>query len=215
MVAVRERRRLHPNHIRGGAVSDLAGRIPVAVIFQVEPDPERIDTYLGLAASLAPQLAAMPGFIENERFRSQQHPCRLVSLSLWEDEAAAIGWREHGPHRAVQQKGRSGLLKGYRIRVGEIASGPLFAPGSASDLILLQSLGSGTPGEPVAGIIDELAADGLETFVNIRDQGHALVLIERSHPLRDDGSLPAGISLLRVRVLRDYGLTERAEAPHA
>ena len=196
-------------------MNDLASRIPVAVIFQVEPDPQRIDTYLGLAASLAPQLAAMPGFIENERFRSRRNPGRLVSLSLWEDEAAAIGWREHGQHRAVQQKGRSGLLKEYRIRVGEIVGGPVFAPGSASDLILLQSLESGTPGEPVAGIIDELAADGHEPFVNIRDQGHALVLLEKSHPLRDDGSLPAGISLLRVRVLRDYGLTDRAQAPRA
>lgn len=196
-------------------MNEPSDRIPVAVIFQVEPDPQRIDTYLGLAASLAPQLAAMPGFIENERFRSQRHPGRLVSLSLWEDEAAAIGWREHGPHRAVQQKGRSGLLKGYRIRVGEIVGGPVFAPGSTSDLILLQSLGSANPGEPVSGIIDELAADGHETFVNIRNQGHALVLIEGSHPLRDDGSLPAGISLLRVRVLRDYGLTDRAQAPRA
>jgi len=196
-------------------MSDLTARIPVAVIFQVEPDPGRIDAYLGLAASLAPQLAAIPGFIENERFRSQRHPGRLVSLSLWEDEAAAIRWRENTFHRSAQQRGRGGLLKGYRIRVGELVGGPVFAPGSTSDLILLQSLGSGTPGEPAAGIIDELAADGHETFFNIRDPGHALVLIEGSHPLRDDGSLPAGVSLLRVRVLRDYGLTDRAEAPCA
>ena len=196
-------------------MNELAARIPVAVIFQVEPDPERIDAYLGLAANLAPQLAAIPGFIENERFRRQRYPGRLISLSLWEDEAAAIRWRENAFHRSAQQRGRGGLLKGYRIRVGEIVGGPVFAPGSTSDLFLLQSLGNGTAGEPAARIIDELAGDGHETFVNIRDQGHALVLIEGSHPLRDDGSLPAGVSLLRIRVLRDYGLTERDEAPRA
>jgi hypothetical protein len=157
----------------------------------------------------------MPGFIENERFRSQRHPGRLVSLSLWEDEAAAIRWREDSSHRLVQQRGRNGLLKGYRIRVGEILGGPVFARGSAGDLILLQSLASGAPGEPGAGVIDQLAADGHETFVNIRDPGHALALIEGNHSLRDDGGLPAGITLLRIKVLRDYGLTDRTEAPCA
>jgi heme-degrading monooxygenase HmoA len=196
-------------------MSDHAARVPVAVIFQVEPDPERIDAYLGAAASLAPRLAGMPGFIENERFRSQRHPGHLVSLSLWEDEAAAIGWREDSSHRLVQQRGRSGLLKGYRIRVGEVVGGPVFAQGSESDLILLQSLASGAPGELAARVIDQLAADGHETFVNIRDPGHALALIEGDHSLRDDGSLPAGVTLLRIRVLRDYGLTDRTEAPCA
>ena len=196
-------------------MSDLAARIPVAVIFQVEPDPERFDAYLGLAASLAPHLAGMRGFIENERFRSQRHPGRLVSLSLWEDEAAAIRWREDSFHRSAQQKGRGGLLKGYRIRVGEIVGGPMFGPASASDLILLQSLASGGPGEPAARVVDQLAADGHETFVNIRDPGHVLALIEAGHSLRGDGSLPAGITPLRIRVLRDYGLTDRTEAPCA
>lgn len=178
-------------------MSESTARVPVAVIFEVEPDPARIDAYLGLAASLAPQLAAIEGFIENERFRSRRHPGRLVSVSLWEDEAAAIRWREQEFHRSAQQTGRGGLLKDYRIRVGEIVDRP-------ADLVVLQSPGGGT---------GDLIAGGCETFVNIRNPLHTLALHE--DPMRDDGGVPAGVRLLNVRVLRDYGLMDRAEAPHA
>jgi heme-degrading monooxygenase HmoA len=170
--------------------------VNVAVIFEVEPDPQRFDAYLGLAASLAPQLAAIEGFIENERFRSLRHPGRLVSLSLWEDEAAAIRWRENELHRSAQGKGRGGLLKGYRIRVGEIVDGP-------GDLVLLQSRGNGG---------GDLASAGYGAFVNIRDPDDALALT--GSPMRDDGSLPASVRITHVKTLRDYGLMDRAEAPH-
>ena len=161
----------------------------VAVIFEVEPDPDRFDAYLGLAASLAPQLAAIDGFISNERFRSRRYPGRLVSLSLWEDEAAAIRWRENAFHRSAQGRGRGGLLKGYRIRVGNIVDGP-------GDLVLVQSH-------------EGHAAEGYETFVNIREPLHMLALSEGQV---SDG-LPADAHVLHVDVLRDYGLTDRDEAP--
>ncbi|NID16371.1 antibiotic biosynthesis monooxygenase family protein [Luteibacter yeojuensis] len=165
----------------------------VAVIFEVEPDPECFEAYLGLAASLAPRLATVEGFIGNERFRSRHRPGRLVSLSLWENEAAAIRWRENALHRSAQDKGRGGLLKDYRIRVGNIVDG-------RGDLVLLQSL------EGQAG---RLAAAGYEVFVNIRDPSHALALGEE--PV--SGSLLAGVRAMRVEVLRDYGLMDRDESP--
>jgi len=57
-----------------------------------------------------------------------------------------------------------------------------------------------------------LAVDGYEMFVNIRDPLHTLALSEE--PPSDNGSLPADVSILRIDVLRDYGLTDRGEAPH-
>jgi heme-degrading monooxygenase HmoA len=41
-----------------------------AVIFEVQPKPERWDDYLGLAKELKPKLEAIDGFIDNERFES-------------------------------------------------------------------------------------------------------------------------------------------------
>lgn len=186
----------------------------VAVIFEVEPHPERIDAYLQLAASLTPRLAMMDGFLENERFSSRVHPGRLVSLSLWNSETAAIGWRENALHRSAQEKGRAGLLKSYRIRVGETVD--RHAPDGEWDeqgLVLLEC-------REAASVVDQLAARGHETFVNLRDAGHALALVgadasnASGHPLLSEDT-DSRTRMLRVKVLRDYGLTDRAQAPHA
>src|SRR5260370_25512843 len=67
-----------------------------AVIFEVQPKPERWDDYLGLAKQLKPKLEAIDGFIDNERFESKRTKGRLLSLSTWRDEKAVIRWRSHG-----------------------------------------------------------------------------------------------------------------------
>src|SRR5712675_1533613 len=41
-----------------------------AVIFEVQPKPERWEDYLGLAKQLKPKLEAIDGFIDNERLRA-------------------------------------------------------------------------------------------------------------------------------------------------
>ena len=67
-----------------------------AVIFEVQPKPERWDDYLDLASELKPKLEAIDGFIDNERFESKRTKGRLLSLSTWRDEKAVIRWRSHG-----------------------------------------------------------------------------------------------------------------------
>src|SRR5262249_42530571 len=91
-----------------------------AVIFEVEPKPERFDDYLALAKELKPKLEAVDGFIDNERFESKRRKGRLLSLSIWRDEKAVVGWRSHGEHHGVPEKGRFGILADYHRRVGEI-----------------------------------------------------------------------------------------------
>src|SRR5689334_19931349 len=91
-----------------------------AVIFEVQPKPERFDDYLALAKTLKPKLEAIDGFIDNERFRSLRDPRRLVSLSTWRDEKAVIRWRTQGEHHGVQEKGRFEVFEDYHLRVGEI-----------------------------------------------------------------------------------------------
>ena len=39
-----------------------------AVIFEVQPKAEEMDTYLDLAMMLRPELERIEGFIDNERF---------------------------------------------------------------------------------------------------------------------------------------------------
>ena len=61
-----------------------------AVIFEVQPNADRWDDYLTLAGQLRPELVQVPGFIDNERFRSLRTEGRLLSLSTWADEKAVI-----------------------------------------------------------------------------------------------------------------------------
>lgn len=92
----------------------------IAVIFEVCPHPPAKDEYLAIAASLAPLLAAMDGFISIERFQSLSQPGKILSLSFWRDEEAVKQWRNTEEHRAAQSKGRGGIFADYRLRIAAV-----------------------------------------------------------------------------------------------
>jgi heme-degrading monooxygenase HmoA len=91
-----------------------------AVIFEVEPDPQRRHDYLDIAARLRPELEKIEGFISVERFESLAQPGKILSLSFWRDEAAVARWRAHDEHRQAQRAGRGGIFRNYRLRVAEV-----------------------------------------------------------------------------------------------
>ena len=92
----------------------------IAVIFEVEPHPDRKDAYLDAAAHLKPHLAQVDGFISVERFASLTQPGKILSLSFWRDEAAVAAWRNLEVHRRAQAAGRGDLFGGYRLRVAHV-----------------------------------------------------------------------------------------------
>jgi heme-degrading monooxygenase HmoA len=92
----------------------------IAVIFEVWPAEGRKDDYLGLAASLRRDLEKSDGFISVERFESLTEPGKLLSLSIWRDEAAVRAWRTNSAHRPAQQAGRGGIFADYRLRVASV-----------------------------------------------------------------------------------------------
>lgn len=90
------------------------------VIFEVEPKAEGREPYLAIAAELRAELEKIDGFVSVERFQSLTNPAKLLSLSVWRDEAALARWRAHAQHRAAQDRGRSSLFRDYRIRVAQV-----------------------------------------------------------------------------------------------
>jgi len=92
----------------------------IAVIFEVRPAPGREADYLAMAAALREELERIDGFVSVERFRSITDPGKLLSLSVWRDEAAVVAWRSQAKHRAAQQAGRSGVFADYRLRVAAV-----------------------------------------------------------------------------------------------
>jgi heme-degrading monooxygenase HmoA len=191
-----------------------------AVIFEVQPRPERWDQYLGLAQRLRPELERIEGFIENERYRSQRTEGRLLSLSIWADEKAVIRWRTHAMHHEVQQQGRFEVFQDYHLRVGEVTAdtGLAGAPaqlrfdatvvGAAKTVSILEGAASALPEPAAAGVVDA------ELYESIVTPGKMLRLVSwRDGTGADTVQAPASVRHRRVRVIRDYGLTDRREAP--
>ncbi len=92
----------------------------IAVIFELVPAEGMRGEYLDHAAVLRPELAQIDGFVSVERFESLTTPGKLLSLSVWRDEAAVKRWRNHVGHREIQRIGRERVFADYRLRVAGV-----------------------------------------------------------------------------------------------
>ena len=76
-----------------------------------------MDAYLDIAIKLKDNLQKSQGFVRSERFSSLVNERKLLSLSVWEDEAAISEWRNQAEHRMSQQQGRDSIFESYTITV--------------------------------------------------------------------------------------------------
>jgi heme-degrading monooxygenase HmoA len=190
-----------------------------AVIFEVQPKPERWDEYLDLAKLLRPELEQIKGFIDNERFRSQRTEGRLLSLSIWADEKAVVRWRTHAMHHGVQEKGRFEVFQDYHLRVGEITEDTQPPPGKRLEQQRFDETevgaakvvgiceGQEVPEPPSVGVHDA------ELYESITMPGKLLRLVSWRDAAAAEAWQPISVRHRRVRVIRDYGMADRREAP--
>ncbi len=211
-----------------------------AVIFEVQPKQGRFDGYLDLAQRLRPALEKTDGFIEIERFGSRRTKDRLLSLSLWRDEKALIRWRTFGAHHGAQERGRRELFDDYHLRVGEIVadsgrSQPSqlieqrfdetevgqakivtvteFAPMGRGEGGFTDPIGDfGLPMTGSAGVSDR------ELIESITNPGKLLLLVGWTNAMAAERWARAAVAgrdprHRRIRIIRDYGLHDRREAP--
>ena len=189
-----------------------------AVIFEVQPKRARWDEYLAYAKKLRPELERIEGFIDNERFASTRTEGRLLSLSTWRDEKAVVRWRTVALHHEVQQKGRFEVFEDYHLRVGEIVADSAVPTGERLVEQRFDATAVGTAQQmtisegPAAALIDP-ATPGLidqELFRSLTDPAKHLLLAG----WRDAApALDPALRQRRVRVIRDYGMADRREAP--
>ena len=92
----------------------------LAVIFEVWPKAEHRQEYLDLAAELRPLLEKIDGFVSIERFESLTEKGKILSLSIFRDEAALQAWRNVAEHRRAQAKGRAKIFSDYRLRIAGV-----------------------------------------------------------------------------------------------
>ncbi len=197
-----------------------------AVIFEVQPKSDRWDQYLGLATQLRPELERIDGFIENVRYRSRRTEARLLSLSIWADEKAVIRWRTHAMHHGVQEKGRFEVFEDYHLRVGEVTADTQIPPGrtlkeqrfdttdvGAAKVITISESNAQTLPEARQMMIRDGVHDA-ELYESITEPGSLLLLVSwRDAAAAYAWEPPGSARHRRVRVIRDYGLTDRREAP--
>ena len=210
------------------------------VIFEVHPADGKRDEYLAHAKELKPQVEAIDGFIDNERFENRLRPGWVLSLSTWRDEKSVIRWRRQTKHHFTQEKGRSGIFSDYRLRVGEVTADtqppmPLAEmrfDTTESGLSKACTITELTPREghdlprdkdallSAAGL-DRRAAglNGFDIFDSIYNPGKVLVLAlwtapEDAASMRVTTTSDIATARLRgVRVIREYGMFDRHETP--
>ena len=210
-----------------------------AVIFEVYPKAEQWDAYLGYAKLLRPELERIGGFIDNERFASLRRQGWVLSLSVWQDEKALIRWRTFARHHEVQEKGRLEVFRDYHLRVGEIVADNHLPAGqglcqqrfdetdAAAKLVVLSEVALKHPPPKLdaasaaarLGAPDPATYSGLvdwDVFESINRPGKSFLLTswrdassDKEWPVQVAGS----VRHRRVRVIRDYGMFDRSEAP--
>jgi heme-degrading monooxygenase HmoA len=212
-----------------------------SVIFEVHPKPDQWDAYLGYAKMLRPELEQVDGFVDNIRYRSLTREGWILSLSNWRDEKSVVRWRTQMRHHEIQEKGRGEVLLDYHLRVGQLTQDTKLPEGyalheqrldetetgdgttvtlidakrppewvkesSPDDVAKWLGLAPNTSGLVASDIFDAVLAPGdIILLVSWRDQAAA-------EAFEGTLSLQNGARLRRVRVVRDYGMFDRREAP--
>lgn len=213
-----------------------------SVMFEVKRRPERSEEYLHLAGELKPLLEKVDGFIDNERFESQRRSGWLLSHSTWRDEKSVVRWRTVARHHEVQTRGREAVFEDYHLRVGDVVADSAPPDAALVREMRLDATEVGvakyatftevTPrdGAQTASAATMLAehlglnlrVEGLvdfDVFASINTRGKLALLASWRTAAAAKAWTPrsfTGVASLRhrvVRVVRDYGMFDRREAP--
>jgi heme-degrading monooxygenase HmoA len=212
-----------------------------SVLFEVHPKPDQWDEYLGEAKILRPDLEKVDGFVDNIRYRSLTREGWLLSLSGWRDEKALVRWRTQARHHMSQEKGRSQIFLDYHLRIGQLTQDSRLPAGQhlteqrldetetgdATTVTLIDARqppkwGETTTAEDVAHWLGlKPGAAGLvgwDVFDAVLTPGDVILMMSwrdsaSAEAFEQAALVPANARLRRVRVVRDYGMFDRREAP--
>lgn len=212
-----------------------------SAMLEVKPVPEQFDAYLGMAKMLRPELEQIDGFVDNTRYASLTRDGWLLSLSSWRDEKSLVRWRTTTKHHKVQQAARDRVFEDYHLRIGQLIADTQTPPGQVlqEQRLDVTEVGAGKAvmlldakrapewpkqvGAQAVAASFGLAADapGLvawDAFDALMAPGEAIVVatwIDQSaaEAFERAAQLPHDVRLRHIRVIREYGMFDRREAP--
>ena len=212
-----------------------------SVLFEVHPKSDQWDAYLGYAKMLRPELERIEGFVDNIRYRSLTREGWILSLSGWRDEKALVRWRTRAKHHEAQEKGRFQVLLDYHLRVGQLTRDTRLPDGHAlqeqrldetetGDATTITLIDAKRPAgwvekAPPQHVAEWLGLDpsakrlvAWDVFDAVLTPGDVILLVSwrdqaAAEVFESTVALQNGARLRRVRVVRDYGMFDRREAP--
>jgi heme-degrading monooxygenase HmoA len=212
-----------------------------SVIAEVQPRPGQLDAYLGNATLLRPELEHIDGFVANARYRSLTRDGWILSLSDWRDEKALVRWRTAMHHHEVQGRGRREILQDYHLRVGQVTVDTNVPAeysveeqrldetevGEGTSIVLITDRrpaewgGTSNPPDCAEWLgLDPYAAEMVswDVFDALLTPGDLILMLVFSDRAAADHFcdtvlLKENARLRQVRVIRDYGMFDRREAP--
>ena len=190
-----------------------------ALFFEVRPKPGHMPHYFAHVERLRAALAQHTGLLFLDRYRCLDDEGVLLSHQHWRDEAAILAWRRDSLHLQSQQAGRYDHFADYRIRVASLVC--QWVDGRFSEA---EPTGKHTPdeGRYLVAAYSQAAQGHVPpnaSFASVNRQGHYIGLHEfASRRLAESSvrvcSALAGMQSARAfRVVRDYGMLAREEAP--
>jgi heme-degrading monooxygenase HmoA len=211
------------------------------VIFEVQPKPKQWDSYLGNAKMLRPDLERVDGFVDNIRYKSLTREGWILSLSGWRNEKSVVRWRTAMRHHMVQEKGRSEILLDYHLRVGQVTHDSHIPAGQTivEQRLDETEIGIGTAvtfvdAKRPAHLDERTSASEMAAYLGFDRNAPGMVewdvydavltpgdlILKMAWKTKTDAeafgksvALPEAGRLRHVRIVRDYGMFDRREAP--
>ncbi|MBP0594132.1 antibiotic biosynthesis monooxygenase [Paraburkholderia sp. LEh10] len=212
-----------------------------SAMLEVNPKSEQFNAYLAMAKMLRAELEQIDGFIDNDRYASLTRDGWLLSLSSWRDEKSLVRWRISTNHHKVQQAARDRVFADYRLRIGETIADTRLPAGQTLHEHRLDATetGAGTAvtlldAKRAPDWVKQAGADAVAQSLGLDTQASGLVAWDAFDALMTPGdviavltwqdqaaaeafernsTLPDDVRLRRIRVVREYGMFDRREAP--
>ncbi|QCP52699.1 antibiotic biosynthesis monooxygenase [Trinickia violacea] len=212
-----------------------------AAMLEVNPKPEQFNAYLGMAKVLRPELEKIDGFIDNNRYASLTREGWVLSLSSWRDEKALVRWRSQQVHHKIMQAARDRVFADYRLRIGQVVSDNQLPAGQAliEQRLDVTETGRGTAvtlheGQFAPDWVKQAGAEAVAKALGVDTNAPGLVAWDVFDALMTPGDVIAvvtwrdqaateafergaaaadGSRRRNVRIIREYGMFDRREAP--
>jgi heme-degrading monooxygenase HmoA len=210
-------------------------------MLEVNPKSGQFDAYFGMARMLRPELEKIDGFVDNDRYASLTRPGWLLSLSSWRDEKSMVRWSVETHHHKVMQAARDRVFADYRMHIGELVADTRVPAGqalpqqrldvteagagkaitlldSARELNWVRQVGAHAVAVSLGFDPETPAAVSWDVFDSIAAPGNIVALVKWSglagaETFAREVALPEGVRLRNIRIVRDYGMFDRREAP--